>query len=82
MTMLDQLKSGDVARIVAFENGTEFKKKFISKGIAEGSFIRAISCFGLITFAVQSKTFTISKNIAENVRVIKVNGYHQGWRYQ
>ena len=48
MTMLNQLKSGDMARIVAFENESELKKKFVSKRILEGSIIRIISCFGLI----------------------------------
>ena len=72
MTMLNQLKSGDIARIVTFENGSELKKKFISKGILEGSIIRIISHFGLITFDVNSKIFSASNGIAENVRVIKV----------
>ena len=74
MTMLNQLKSGDIARIVAFENGSELKKKFVSKGILEGSIIRIISRFGLITFNVNSKIFSVSNGIAENVRVIKVQG--------
>lgn len=74
MTMLNQLKSGDIARIVAFENGSELKKKFVSKGILEGSIIRIISCFGLITFNVDSKIFSVSNGIAENVRVINVQG--------
>ena len=72
MTMLYQLESGDIARIVAFENGFELKKRFVSKGMLEGSIIRIISCFGLITFNVDSKIFSVSNGIAENVRVIKV----------
>lgn len=70
--MLNQLKSGDIARIVAFENGSELKKKFVSKGILEGSIIRIISCFGLITFNGDSKIFSVSNGISENVRVIEV----------
>jgi len=74
MTMLNQLKSGDIARIVAFKNESELKKKFVSKGILEGNLIRIISCFGLITFNVDSKIFSVSNGIAENVRVIEVKG--------
>ena len=70
MTMLNQLKSGDIAIIVAFKNESELKKKFISKGILEGSLIRIISCFGLITFNFDLKIFSMSNSIAENVRVI------------
>lgn len=70
--MLNQLKSGDIARIVAFEDKSELKKEFVSRGIFEGSIIRIISCFGLITFDVDSKIFSVSKGIAENVRVIDV----------
>ena len=72
MTMLNQLKSGDIARIIKFENETAFKKKFISNKISEGSIIRIISCFGLITFKVNSKIFSVSNGIAKNVRVIKL----------
>ena len=71
MTMLSQLKSGDIARIVAFENGIDLRYKFVSKGIFEGSILRVISCFGLITFNVDSKIFSVSCGIAEKVRVIK-----------
>ena len=74
MTMLNQLKSGDIARIIAFKNESELKKKFVSKGILEGNLIRIISCFGLITFNVDSKIFSVSNGIAENVRVIEVKG--------
>lgn len=76
MTMLNQLKSGDIARIVAFENGFELKKKFVSKGISEGSIIRIISCFNLISFNVNSKIFSVSNGIAENIRVIELKGWN------
>ena len=72
MTMLNQLKSGDIARIINFENESIFKKKFISNKIVEGSIIRIISCFGLFTFSVNSKIFSVSSGIAKNVRIIKL----------
>jgi len=72
MTKLNQLKPGVIARIVAFESRSELKKKFVSRGILEGSIIRVISCFGLITFNVNSKIYSVSNGIAENVRVIEL----------
>jgi Fe2+ transport system protein FeoA len=72
MTMLNQLKSGDIARIVVFHNNFHIKERFFSKGITEGSIIKIISSFGLITFNLNSKMFSVSKSIAENVRVIKI----------
>jgi Fe2+ transport system protein FeoA len=78
MTLLNQLKSGDIARIIAFENGDELKKKFVSREIKEGSIVRIISCFGLITFNTGSKIFSVSKGIAENVEVIKIKTGFKG----
>ena len=72
MTMLNEIKPGKIARIISFENGPELKNKFTSKGIFEGSIIRIISSFGLITFNLNSKIISISKNIAENVRIIEL----------
>ena len=72
MTMLNQLTSGTFARIVSFEENSELKMEFISKGIAEGSTVRIISCFGLITFSANSKIFSVSYGIAEKVRVIQI----------
>ena len=40
MTMLNELKSGDIARIICFENTYNFKKKFYSKEIFDGGIIR------------------------------------------
>lgn len=76
MTMLNQLKSGDVARIIKFDDEPEITNKFISKGISEGDIIKIISCFGLITFKVNSKIFSINKVLAKNVRVIKLIHQH------
>ena len=72
MTKLHEIKPGKIARIVAFENGPELKKRFMSKGIFEGCFVRLISSFGLITLKKNSKILSVSKNIAENVRVIEL----------
>lgn len=72
MTMLNQLKSGVTARIVSFEKNSILKEKFVSNGITEDSIIRIISCYGLITFSVDSKIFSVSCCIAEKVRVIEL----------
>lgn len=76
MTMLNQLKSGDIARIIEINCEPDFTKKFISNGISEGNIIRIISSFGSITFNVNSKIFSISNGLAKNVRVIKLIYQH------
>ena len=77
MTMLNQLKAGDIARIINLDEKSEITNTFISNGISEGNIIRVISCFGLITFNVNSKIFSISKALGKNVRVIKLSIYKQ-----
>lgn len=72
MVKLNELKPGTIARIVAFENEPGLKNKFVSHGIIEGCIIRVISTFGLITFNIDSKIISVSKNIAENVRIIEL----------
>jgi len=72
MTMLNQLKSGDIARIISLENEHVLKKKFISNILTEGNIIRIISHFGLITFSINSKIFSVSSGIANNIGVIKI----------
>lgn len=72
MVMLNELKPGKIARIVAFENKLGLKNQFVSNGIIEGSIIRIISTFGLITFNINSKIISVSKNIAENIRIIEL----------
>jgi Fe2+ transport system protein FeoA len=72
MVMLNQLKSGSFARIVKIENRSFIRKKLNSKGIFEGSFIRVISCFGLIVFKIEKKTFSIDDKLAEKIRVIEL----------
>lgn len=72
MTMLNELKSGDIARVVAFHKLSEFKMDNASKKIFDRCILRVISFIGLITFKADSKIFSVSKNIAKNIRVIKL----------
>lgn len=72
MTKLYELKPGDNARIVAFINDQTIKHIFALKGLHEGSILKVVSVFGLITFTVNNKIFTISQNLAKKVRVILV----------
>lgn len=75
MTTLERLKSGEFARIVAIKEGNDIRQKFSTKGISEGSFVRIISSYGLITFEVDQKIFAIARDIAQKVRVIKLRSY-------
>jgi Fe2+ transport system protein FeoA len=72
MTQLHEVQPGDIARVVAFAHDSDVEQRFASKGIDEGCFVRIVSVYGLITFHVNSKVFTISKDLAEKVRVIVV----------
>jgi len=72
MTMLDQLKPDELARIVAIDEEHGLGQKFSLRGITEGSLARVISSYGLITIEIGEKTFAIGRGIAQKIRVIKV----------
>ena len=72
MTMLNQLKPNELARIVAIDGEHILRQKLFSKGITENSIIRVISSYGLITFEIGRKTFAIGRGMAQKIRVIKV----------
>jgi len=73
MTYLNELKSGDFARIVEIKNAIDLNNLFASKGLSEGSFIKIISCFGNIVFESNRRKFVISKVFAGRIRVIHSN---------
>jgi ferrous iron transport protein A len=72
MTMLDQLKLDELARIVAIDEKHGLRQKLISRGITEGSIVRVISSYGLITFEIGRKTIAIGCGMAQKIRVIRV----------
>ena len=72
MTMLDQLKPDELARIVAIDEEHGLRQKLSLRGIIEGSLVRVISSYGLITFEIERKTFAIGCGMAQKIRVIQV----------
>lgn len=72
MTMLDQLKPDELARIVAIDEEHGLRQNLFSRGITEDRIVRVISSYGLITFEIGRKTFAIGRGIAQKIRVIKV----------
>jgi Fe2+ transport system protein FeoA len=70
--MLNQLKPAELARIVAIGEEHGLRQKLFSRGITEGSLVRVISSYGLITFEIGRKTFAIGRGMAQKIRVIKV----------
>lgn len=72
MTMLDQLKPNKLARIVEIDEEHGLRQKLFSRGITEGSIVRVISSYGLITFEIGRKTFAIGCDMAQKIRVIRV----------
>jgi Fe2+ transport system protein FeoA len=73
MVMLNDLKPNEVARIVSID-GKNIKKQLVYHGISEGSFIRLISRFGIITIEINKKILSFRKDIARHIRVIRVFG--------
>ena len=70
--MLTQLRSNELAKIVAIEGGYGLRQKLALRGISEGSFVRVISCNGPITIEVNRNIVTIGRGMANRIRVMKV----------
>jgi len=70
--MLTQLKSGEVAKIIALDGGHHHRQKLLLRGITEGNIIRVISNIGPITVEVDRNIVSIGRGIAHRIRVLKV----------
>ena len=73
MTFMNDLKPGDIARIVTMNNGSDLINRFGSTRLRESYFIEILSCCGNIIFKSNDKTFVIGKGLAEKIRVIPLN---------
>ena len=70
--MLNQLQSGEYARIVTIENVETLKSILATKGIIEGCIIRMISRFNPIIFESNMRIFALGRGSAEKIRVIRI----------
>ncbi len=73
MTYLNELKPGDLARIVEIKNECDLNTRFAYNELSEGCFIKIVSCFGNIVIKSNGKTFVISKCLTKKIRVIALN---------
>ena len=70
--MLAELKTGELAKIMAIEGGYGLRQKLSLRGIFEGSFIRVISNQGPVTVEVDRNTVSIGRGMARRIRVMRV----------
>lgn len=70
--MLTQLKTGELARIVAIDGGHGLRQKLYLRGIFKGCFVRMISCSGPVIIEVDGNIVCIGRGMAQKIRVRKV----------
>ena len=70
--MLNQLQSGEYARIITIENVETLKTMIAKKGIIEGCIVRIISTFDPIIFEYDMRVFALGRGLAEKIRVIPI----------
>ena len=70
--MLDELKPGELAKIVVVEGGHGLRQKLSLRGISEGDFVRVISNHGPVTVEVNRNTVSIGRGMARKIRVMRV----------
>jgi len=72
MIMIHQLKPGNLAQLVLFETSENQRKQYETYGIKEGCVLQMISCFGRLTFSIESRIFSVSTIDAKTIRGIKL----------
>ena len=70
--MLDELKPGELARVIAVEGGYGLRQRLSLRGISEGSFLRVISNQGPVTVEVDRNTVSVGRGMARKIRVLRV----------
>jgi len=69
MMMLNQLKTGDVGRVVKVGGGHGIRQKLFLRGLFEGSSVRIISCSGPVTVEVDRNIVCIGRGMAQKIMV-------------
>jgi len=68
--MMNQLKSGEYARIVEINVEEEIKKSLYLKDIKEGCIIRVISSYNSTIIELNNRIFVVGYKIAKKIRII------------
>jgi ferrous iron transport protein A len=70
--MLTQLRTGDIAKVIAVEGGCHYHQKLSLQGITEGNVIRVISNMGPVTVEVNRNVVSMGRGMAQRIRVLRV----------
>ena len=68
---LSQLKTGEIARIIAIEGGRGLRQKLFLRGLFEGKVVRVVSNYGPMTIEVDRNVVAIGRGMAHKVIVTK-----------
>ncbi|CAD6493154.1 MAG: FeoA domain protein [Candidatus Argoarchaeum ethanivorans] len=69
MTTLNQLKTGDVGRVIKVGGGHGIRQKLFLRGLFEGSSVRVISSSGPVTVEVDRNVVCIGRGMAQKIMV-------------
>ena len=69
--VLTQLRTGEIARIVAIEGGRGLRQKLFLRGLIEGKVVRVISNYGPVTIEVDRSVVTIGRGMAQKIMVAR-----------
>jgi len=66
---LSQLRTGEIARIVAIEGGRGLRQNLFLRGLIEGKVVRVISNYGPVTVDVDRSVVAIGRGMARKIMV-------------
>jgi ferrous iron transport protein A len=70
--ILRQLKTGEIAKVIAIEGGRSFRQNLSLRGVTEGSIIRVVSNMGPVTVEVDRNIVALGRGMTQKIRVLKV----------
>lgn len=68
---LNQLRTGETAKIVAIEGGRGLKQKLLLRGLFEGKLLRVVSNHGPVTVEIDRSIVAIGRGIAQKIVVTR-----------
>ena len=69
MRTLNQLKPGELGRVIIVEGGRGIRQTLFLRGLFEGSVVRVISCCGPVTVEIDRNMISIGRGMAQKVVV-------------
>jgi Fe2+ transport system protein FeoA len=68
---LDEVEPERIARVMKVQTKEDLRRRLLRQGIAEGNFIRVISCSGPVVVEVDKKVTAMGRGVAKKIMVIK-----------